>query len=79
MTDYSFEVLVTDVVGDMADAIGYERFTGSIAGRPVEQVTVRSTHIYRHEEGEWKIVHRHRDNPSPASPRQDEVAEDGDD
>ena len=80
VTDYSFEVLVTDVAGDMAYAIGYERFTGSIAGRPVEHVTVRSTHIYRREESGWKIVHRHGDNPSPdPSPPQDEGAEDGDD
>ena len=77
VTDYSFEVLVTDVVGDMAYAIGYEHFTGSIAGRPVEQVTVRSTHIYRREEGGWKIVHRHGDNP-PRDPDRpaNEVAED---
>jgi hypothetical protein len=27
LTDYSSEVLVTDVVGDMASAVGYERFT----------------------------------------------------
>jgi ketosteroid isomerase-like protein len=80
VTDYSFEVLVTDVVGDMAYAIGYERFTGSIAGRPVEQVTVRSTHIYRREEGGWKIVHRHGDNPPrDPSPPQNEVAEGSDD
>jgi ketosteroid isomerase-like protein len=80
VTDYSFEVLVSDVVGDMAYAIGYERFTGSIAGRPVEQVTVRSTHIYRREEGEWKIVHRHGDNPPrDPSPPQNEVAEGSDD
>ena len=63
VTDYSFEVLAADVVGDMAYAIGYERFTGSIGGRPVEQVTVRSTHVYRREDGDWKIVHRHGDNP----------------
>jgi hypothetical protein len=25
----------------------------------------RSTHIYRREDGEWKIVHRHGDNPPP--------------
>jgi hypothetical protein len=24
-----------------------------------------STHIYRREDGEWKIVHRHGDNPPP--------------
>jgi ketosteroid isomerase-like protein len=38
---------------------------GSIDGRPVEPITVRSTHVYRREDGEWKIVHRHGDNPPP--------------
>ena len=68
VSDYSFEVLVADVRGDMAYAVGYERFTGSIAGRPAEEVTVRSTHVYRREDGEWKIVHRHGDNPPPLPP-----------
>jgi hypothetical protein len=27
--------------------------------------TVRATHVYRREDGEWKIVHRHGDNPPP--------------
>ena len=49
----------------MAYAIGYERFNGSIDGRPVEPITVRSTHVYRREEGDWKIAHRHGDNPPP--------------
>jgi hypothetical protein len=35
----------------------------SIAGRPVEPVTVRMTHIYRRADGGWKMVHRHPDNP----------------
>ena len=80
VSDYSFEVLVADVVGDMAYAIGYERFTGSVAGRPVKQVTVRSTHIYRREDGEWRIVHRHGDNPPPdPSPRQNDLPDDEED
>jgi ketosteroid isomerase-like protein len=66
VTGYRYEVEVADVIGDMAYAVGYERFTGSIDGRPVEEVTVRSTHVYRRENGEWKIVHRHGDNtPDP--------------
>lgn len=65
VSDYRFDVLVADVRGDMAYAVGYERFSGSIDGRPVEEVTVRSTHVYRREDGEWKIVHRHGDNPPP--------------
>jgi ketosteroid isomerase-like protein len=63
VSDYRFDVLVADARGDMAYAIGYERFSGSIDGHPVEEVTVRSTHVYRREDGEWKIVHRHGDNP----------------
>ena len=71
VSGYSFDVLAADARGDMAYAVGYERFTGSIDGRPVEEVTVRSTHVYRREDGEWKIVHRHGDNP----PEWEEAAE----
>jgi ketosteroid isomerase-like protein len=62
-SDFHYDVEVADVSGDMAYTLGFERFNGSIAGRPVEPVTVRVTHIYRREDGEWKIVHRHGDNP----------------
>jgi ketosteroid isomerase-like protein len=61
--DYRFDVELVEVSGDMAYTLGFERFEGSIAGRPVEPVTVRVTHIYRREDGEWKIVHRHGDHP----------------
>lgn len=63
VSDFRFDVEVVEVSGDMAYTLGFERFDGSIAGRPVEPVTVRVTHIYRREDGEWKIVHRHADNP----------------
>jgi ketosteroid isomerase-like protein len=32
-------------------------------GVPVEPYTLRATHVYRRENGEWKIVHRHADYP----------------
>jgi ketosteroid isomerase-like protein len=35
----------------------------AIDGRPVEPITVRASQVYRREDGEWKIVHRHGDNP----------------
>jgi ketosteroid isomerase-like protein len=63
VSDFRFDVELVEVNGDMAYTLGFERFNGSIAGRPVESVTVRVTHIYRREDGEWKIVHRHADNP----------------
>lgn len=74
MSDYRFDILAADVVGDMAYAVGYERFNGSIDGCPIKPITVRSTHVYRREEGEWKIVHRHGDNP-PQDPGSKEAAD----
>jgi len=50
------------------------RIFGWVASAPM---TVRVTHVYRREDGEWKIVHRHGDSvpvdqsppvePSPAA------------
>ena len=65
MRDFRFEVEVAEVSGDLAYSVGYERFVGSIRGRPVEPIAVRVTHVYRREDGDWKIVHRHGDNPPP--------------
>jgi ketosteroid isomerase-like protein len=74
VSNFRFDVEVVEVSGDMAYTLGFERFEGSIAGRPVEPVTARVTHIYRREEGEWKIVHRHADNPF-RDPRPKEVSD----
>ncbi len=63
VSDFSFEVEAAGVSGDLAYAVGYERFNGSIDGRPVAPMTVRVTQVYRREDGEWKIVHRHGDRP----------------
>jgi ketosteroid isomerase-like protein len=71
VSDFRFDVDLVQVSGDMAYTLGFERWSGSIAGRPVEPVTVRVTHIYRREDGEWRIVHRHADNPA-SDPRQAE-------
>jgi ketosteroid isomerase-like protein len=72
VSDFSFDIEVAEVGADMAYTVGYERFTGSIDGRPVAPITVRVTHVYRREDGEWKIVHRHGDSGTferaPAGP-----------
>jgi uncharacterized protein (TIGR02246 family) len=70
--DFRFDVDVVEVVGDMAYTLGFESFTGSIDGRPAAPVEVRVTHIYRREDGAWRIAHRHgnsRDVDPPAAPR----------
>jgi ketosteroid isomerase-like protein len=65
VSNFRFDVEAAGVSGNMAYSVGYERFNGSIDGRPTEPISVRVTHVYRREDGEWKIVHRHGDNPPP--------------
>jgi ketosteroid isomerase-like protein len=57
------EVVAAGVSGDLAYTVGYERSTGSVNERPVQSVVLRATQVYRQEDGEWKIVHRHADYP----------------
>ncbi len=60
-TAYRFELVAAGVSGDLAYTVGYEHTSVSIDGVPVEPYTLRVTHVYRREDGEWKIVHRHGD------------------
>ena len=67
LTDYRFELVAAGTSGDLAYTVGYEHITVSMDGGPVTPLTLRVTHLYRREDGEWKIVHRHADAP-PTSP-----------
>jgi ketosteroid isomerase-like protein len=67
-TAYRFELLAAGAGGDLAYTVGYEHTSVSINGVPVEPYVLRVTHVYRREDGEWKIVHRHGDAP-PAEQR----------
>ena len=58
---------------DPVTLLWFERFDGSIAGRAAVPVTVHATHVYGREDGEWKVVHRHADNPgTDARSKEDE-------
>jgi ketosteroid isomerase-like protein len=59
-TSYAFELLAYDVVGDMAYTAGFEHISASVDGRP-RTYTLRATHTYRREGGEWRVAHRHGD------------------
>jgi ketosteroid isomerase-like protein len=59
-TSYVYEIVAADVVGDLAFTAGYERTQASINGEP-RQYVLRSTQIYRREDGDWKVAHRHAD------------------
>jgi ketosteroid isomerase-like protein len=62
-SDFRFDVEVADVSADgqMAYTVGFERFNEILADGNRKPWTVRVTHVYRREDGEWKIVHRHGD------------------
>ena len=60
-TVYRFEVVAADVSGDMAYVVGFEHIGNSVVGVPVEPYTLRVTHVFRREDGEWRIAHRHAD------------------
>jgi ketosteroid isomerase-like protein len=59
-TEYEFEVIAAGASGDLAYTVGYERNQVTMDGRP-GTYTLRVTHVYRREDGQWRIVHRHGD------------------
>jgi ketosteroid isomerase-like protein len=63
--EYEFEVIAAGASGDLAYTVGYERNKVQVEGSP-RVYTLRVTHVYRREEGRWRIVHRHADYPPSA-------------
>jgi ketosteroid isomerase-like protein len=66
----SFETVAKLVTPELAYVVEIEQAESKVGDR--EEITpyaVRATNIFRPEEGEWKIVHRHADpitTPQPA-------------
>ena len=59
-TSYAFELQAYDVVGDMAYTAGREHTSARVDGQP-RSYTLRATQVYRREDGEWRVAHRHGD------------------
>jgi ketosteroid isomerase-like protein len=59
-TSFELELLAYDVVGDMAYTAGFEHTSVSVDGEP-RRYTLRVTQVYRREQGEWRVAHRHGD------------------
>jgi ketosteroid isomerase-like protein len=55
------EDLIVNVSGDLAYTVGYEKGTVAVDGEEPEPMSIRVTQIYRREDGEWRLVHRHAD------------------
>jgi len=59
-TSFVFELQAYDVSGDMAYTAGLEHISASMNGEP-RTYTLRVTQVYRRENGEWRVAHRHGD------------------
>ena len=59
-TSYRFELLAYGVLGDIGYTAGLEHTSASVDGEPRSYI-LRATQIYRREDGEWKVTHRHGD------------------
>jgi ketosteroid isomerase-like protein len=58
---FRLEVIAAGVSGDLAYTVGYEHSMVSRGDGCVRSNRLRVTHVYRRENGEWKVVHRHGD------------------
>lgn len=56
-----WEVVAADVGEDFAYVLAVERTTAAVRGSEPKPYMLRSTTIFRRDDGEWKIVHRHAD------------------
>jgi ketosteroid isomerase-like protein len=63
VTGYRMELIACQAIGDMGYTVAFEHTTTNVNGEP-RQYRLRATHVWRREDGEWKIVHRHGD-PGP--------------
>ena len=63
---FEYEVIGAGVSGDLAYIVGTEHTTSSIGDAPPTPYSLRVTTIFRREDGEWKVAHRHAD-PAPDS------------
>ena len=57
-TSYELELVEAEVFRDVAYTAGFEHTTATVNGEP-RTYTLRATQVYRREEGEWKVAHRH--------------------
>ena len=65
------EVIAAGASGDLAYLVTVERTTVSIQGTPTSYA-LRVTHVFRRDDGEWKIVHRHADELQQTAATRDE-------
>jgi ketosteroid isomerase-like protein len=63
--DGTQDIRTVHATDDLAVTVAMERGTVQVDGGEPFEMTIRATHVYRREEGEWRLVHRHADFPPP--------------
>lgn len=66
-TSYENEVVAAGASGDLAYIVAFERTTASLNGAPPHPYVLRVTTVFRREEGQWRVVHRHGDAASDSA------------
>ena len=71
-----FEIVAKYVTAELAYVVQIERAEAKIgASEEITPYAVRSTMIFRPEDGEWKVVHRHADPITTAQPAESVIQE----
>jgi ketosteroid isomerase-like protein len=71
-----FENVAKNITPELAYTVEIERCQAKVEGREdVTPIVVRVTTIFRPEEGEWKVVHRHADPITSARPAESVIQE----
>lgn len=55
------DVVATHASGDLVVLVVFERQHGEVGGLPDQDWSLRVTLVFRREDGEWRLVHRHAD------------------
>ena len=71
-----WEIVAKYVTAELAYVVQIERAEAKIGAREdITPYAVRATMIFRPEDGEWKVVHRHADPITTAQPAESVVQE----
>lgn len=66
---YSYDLIAYGVSDHMAYTVGHERASMRVDGELSEHY-LRVTQVYRREDEDWKVVHRHADDATPRETRE---------
>ena len=58
---YENEIIAAEASGDLAYTVALEHTTASVNSAEPTPYVLRVTTIFRREDGQWKVVHRHGD------------------